>query len=148
LDETSTLAPYADLSVSNFVVTPATGLYSGDTVSVAWTDANGGTGEAAAFTDTVKAYRVNADQSLTLLTSATLSVPSGLAVGASAARTATLHLPDGPASVGTIRFVVTTDAGNALPEYDAQGNAAYGNNTASYDETATLLPYPDLAVSN
>ena len=144
----STLAHYADLQVSGLVVTPASGLYSGDVVTVNWNDVNGGTATAGAFTDTVKAYRVNADNSLTLLTSASVANPSGLAAGATAAQTATLQLPDGPTSVGTIHFVVTTDDGNAVPEYDANGNPAYANNVATYDETATLFPYPDLAVSN
>src|SRR5262249_15013281 len=106
--ETSTLAAYADLEVTGLSVTPATGLQSGNTVTVNWNDVNIGNKAAGAFTDAVNIYRVNADQSLTLLTSAFPSGPTGLAIGATSARSATLRLPDGSASVGTIRFAVTT----------------------------------------
>src|SRR5262249_6919057 len=91
---------------------------------------------------------VNPDGSLVFLTSNRVTV-GGLAAGATAAQSATVRLPDGAAGVGTIRFLVTTDSDQAVPEYDANGLAAYGNNTsAPLDATATLAPYPDLTVTN
>ncbi len=147
IDATSTLAHYADLLVSGLSVNPANGLQSGDQATVSWTDANSGNAAAGAFTDSISAARVNADGSLTPLTSTTVA-ESGLAASGSIPQSVTLQLPDGSIAVGDIRFTVTTDSGNTVLEYDAQGNPSYANNTQTYDETSTLFPYPDLAVSN
>ena len=142
-DEISTLAPYPDLQVANLVVSPTTGLQSGNTVTFAWDDVNTGTGPVSArLHRPAQAYRVSADGSTTL-------IAAGYLTGTVGHNTATLRLPDGAAAVGTIRLAVTTDVFHNLPEYDAQGNPAYGNNTATApDEIATLAPYPDLQVTN
>src|SRR5262249_2982224 len=121
----------------------------GDNVTIRWNDTNIGTGAAGgAFSDSVNVYHVNTDGSLTLLTSGTVAGQANLAAGASAAQTFSLRLPDGSAGAGTIRFVVTTDTGHTLLEYDAVGNPAFANNTSTLDQTSALLPYPDLDVSN
>src|SRR5207253_11225766 len=56
-------------------------------------------------------------------------------------------LPDGDAGTGTFRVSVVTDYGQSVKEFDANGNAAYANNSASFDLTSTLAPYPDLQVA-
>ncbi len=56
-------------------------------------------------------------------------------------------LPTGSAGAGDIRITVTTDTYHTVKEYDASGNAAYGNNALSTDVTSTLPPYPDLQVT-
>src|SRR5262249_48000205 len=73
---------------------------------------------------------------------------SPLAAGSSSGQSATLHLPNGAGGTGTIRFLVTVDSNHTLPEYDTQGNSAFGNNATTLDRTSTLAPYPDLHVEN
>jgi hypothetical protein len=75
---TSTLAPYADLLVTpgSLSVTPASPT-SGGTLTVSWTDTNQGTGAVgASSSDYVLVQRVNADNSLTSIASATSRSPS------------------------------------------------------------------------
>ena len=42
---------------------------------------------------------------------------------------------------------MTTDSNQAIPEYDTNGNSAYGNNSASITTTSTLGNYADLIVA-
>src|SRR5262249_40929930 len=115
--------PLPALQVTTLAVPPATGLQSGAAVTVSWSDRNAGTSAAAGyFTDTVNVYKVNPDQSLTLLATGNVPGPASLAVGASAAQSFSFHLPDGAAGVGTIRFKVTTNATNTLAESDNSNN--------------------------
>ena len=53
-----------------------------------------------------------------------------MGAGDSSHQTFSFILPDGAAGVGNFRITVTTDHGQSVKEYDAGGNAAYGNNTA------------------
>jgi hypothetical protein len=48
--------------------------------------------------------------------------------------------------VGTRRFTVTTDSGNAITEYNVSGTGE-SNNTATLDRVSALAPYPDLQVT-
>ena len=145
----STLASYADLTVANLAVQQPANLQSGSPVTVGWDDQNIGDGAvSAAFSDYVLVQRVNSDNSLTNVASGYLSGNSTLASGASGHQTFGFTLPDGAAGAGNFRITVTTDSGQSVQEYDAGGNAAYGNNTALINVASTLASYADLTVAN
>ena len=145
----STLASYADLTVANLAVQQPANLQSGSPVTVGWDDQNIGDGAvSAAFSDYVLVQRVNSDNSLTNVASGYLSGNSTLAPGDSGHQTFGFTLPDGAAGAGNFRITVTTDSGQSVQEYDAGGNAAYGNNTALINVASTLASYADLTVAN
>jgi hypothetical protein len=130
----------AHLTVTGLAISSTGPLQSGSQVTVTWNDANSGNeATAVSWTDTI-VVRNDSNQVI-----ANLSVPydqtvSGpLAAGASSARQATLKLPDGLSGTGTITFLVTVDALNAV--------ATEVNNTSSATATATLAPYADLQVT-
>jgi 6-phosphogluconolactonase (cycloisomerase 2 family) len=146
----STLANYADLVVKSgsVSVTPA-GPQSGNQLTVTWNDQNQGSAAVnAAFSDYVLVQRVNADNSLTTIASGFVVGNSTLVAGAtSAPQTYRFTLPDGASGAGNFQVTVITDYSQSVKEYDANGNLAYGNNTASIDLVSTLAPYPDLQVT-
>jgi YD repeat-containing protein len=149
----SSLPPYPDLQVLNLALTPATGLQSGDALTVAWDDVNSGTAEVASpFYD-----RVIVENLTTGLTAATQdlvydpAVSGALAVGASRARQVVVTLPRGTPGAGELRVTVTTDYYNQVFELNTAGaggsSTAETNNAANATTTAALEPYADLAVS-
>ncbi len=146
---TSTLANYADLVVASgsLSVTPGSPL-SGGAVTVKWQDKNQGDGAvSSAFQDYVLVQKVNANQTLTNITSGFVTGNSSLAAGATSAQQQFMFtLPDGVTGTGDIRVTVTTDIGQTIKEYDSNGNTAYGNNSSSTDVTSTLANYADLIV--
>ncbi len=147
----STLAPYADLKVQSgsLVVQSPSNVQSGNQVTIGWNDQNiGNAAVSTGYTDYVLVQRVNADNSLTYIASGTVAGNSGLGVNATSPETFSFTLPDGRAGTGDIRISVTADYYQSVKEYDASGNPAYGNNSASLDVTSTLAPYPDLVVQS
>ena len=91
--------------------------------------------------------KVNPDNSLTYIASGFVAGNASLAVGAtSGTQSFPFTLPNGTPGTGDIRVTVTTDSGQTVKEFDANGNAAYGNNTSSTDATSTLATSPDLVV--
>ncbi|MHB1558117.1 MAG: SdrD B-like domain-containing protein, partial [Isosphaeraceae bacterium] len=146
---TSTLAKYADLIVAPGSLAVSSGLQSGGTGTVSWIDQNVGNGQAAgSYLDYVLVQRVNADNSLSDIASGTVSGPTPLAAGATGAQESfRFSLPDGAAGVGSLKVTVTADYYQSIPEYDASGNPAYGNNSLSTAATSTLANYADLIVA-
>ena len=116
---------------------------------VTWNDQNQGDGDASgSYLDYVLVQRVNPDNSLTYIASGTVNGPNTLAVGATGAQESFgFNLPDGVAGVGNFKVTVTTDYYQAIPEYDSNGNPAYGNNTSTITATSTLANYADLVVT-
>ncbi len=138
-----------DLIVTDVGATPASGLLTGQALTVKWTDHN--TGQAAvngSFTDRVT---VRNPATGTLLVNRVLfndvSVNGPLAAGGALARSLAVTLPDGPAAAGTLEVAVTTDALNNVAEANDQGTAE-ANNSATTGITVSLAPYPDLRVLN
>ncbi len=150
ISTTSTLGNYADLIVSpgSVATTPTNPLSSG-AVTVTWNDENQGDAAVnSAFNDYVLVQKENSNNSLTNITSGYVSGDATLAVGATSAQQQfSFTLPDGAAGVGNFLITVTTDSGQTVKEYDSNGNAAYGNNSASITTTSTLGNYADLIVA-
>ncbi len=147
----STLAPYADLTVQSgsLVVQQPSNVQSGNQVTVGWNDQNiGNSAVSTGYTDYVLVQRVNADNSLTYIASGTVAGNSSLGVNATSAQTFSFAMADGASGVGNMRITVTTDYYQTVKEYDASGNPAYGNNSASTTFTSTLANYADLKVQS
>ncbi len=141
--------PAPDLEVANLKVTPATGVQSGNALSVQWNDTNAGTGSVtASFTDSIVVTNTTIGQTLG---SGTVTYNEGTAgpivPGASPAMQFAFTLPDAVAGTGQIQFTVTTNAGNTVVESNPGGTAST-NNTASVTVASTLASYPDLQVTN
>ena len=147
----STLASYADLTVKSGSLSVLPGsLQSGNQATVNWMDQNiGNAAVNASFYDYVLVQRVNPDNSLTYIASGDVNGNNTLAAGAtSGAQSFNFTLPDGSPGVGNFVVTLTTDNGQSVPEYDNNGNPAYGNNSATTNFTSTLAAYPDLQVAN
>ncbi|HZR18708.1 MAG TPA: CARDB domain-containing protein [Verrucomicrobiae bacterium] len=133
-----------DLIVASPSVSPSTGLQSGGSTTVLWTDQNNGTGPTSgSFTDRVTirnaANQVLVDSFLPYNESDPGNGP--IAPGTTRNRQLAVIFPDGTNSVGTLQVTVTVDAQNAIPE----SNEA--NNSTSTSISVALAPYPDLQVS-
>ncbi len=74
---------------------------------------------------------------------------SGGPIGAndSRSRQQTFIIPEGNVAVGQLQFSVTTEAGNAFFEYNANSTGETNNN-ATTTINVSLAPYADLAISN
>ncbi len=147
----STLANYADLTVQSgsLVVQQPSSVQSSSQVTIGWKDQNiGDAAVNASFSDYVLVQRVNADNSLTYIASGTVAGNSSLGVNATSAQTFSFAMADGASGVGNMRITVTTDYYQTVKEYDASGNPAYGNNSASTTFTSTLANYADLVVKS
>ncbi|MFH1842063.1 MAG: CARDB domain-containing protein [bacterium] len=137
-----TLAPYADLAVSN-VVAPALTIADPASVTVTWTVTNQGTGvgRTTEWTDAVVASRDaisgNADDRLL----ARFSHAGGMAVGESYTRSETFLLP--PAFEGRYTLFVRTDVDGLVFENGIEGNNAAA---ASGFFDVMTIPYADLVV--
>ena len=133
------------LEVTGLVTAPATGLQSGMSLLVQWTDTNTGTLPASgSFTDQVVITNTTTGDVL-----ATGYIPynattaGNLAAGASTAQQYAFSLPEGNPGVGQIQFTVTADY-----HENVSTPAGESNNTATLTETSTLAAYPDLVPSN
>ena len=148
--ETTTAAPYPDLQVTGLELNPATGLESGQNVTVQWNDANTGNGAATgSWTDTLVVTNTTTGQTLDTKSvpyNATASGNGPLAAGQSNTQKVTILLPDGTPGIGSIQFTVTVDSANTIFEYNSAGTAET-NNTASTSESTTAAPYADLQVT-
>src|SRR5207247_2086601 len=83
-----------------------------------------------------------------VLAAATIPFLATIAAGGqSSLRQYVFQLPDGDPGVGNLRVSVTADASQTVPEFDATGNPAFGNNTATLAAASTLAAYPDLQVT-
>ncbi|HKM53713.1 MAG TPA: SdrD B-like domain-containing protein, partial [Isosphaeraceae bacterium] len=143
---TSTLAPYPDLQVTGLGIDLSSVMQSGGTVTIDWNDANTGTATASGgWYDAVTV--VNTTTGQTVVNASRYYGSNSIATGGTAARTYSFQLPDGTPGVGTLQASVTADSYRTVPEYDASGNPAYGNNTSVITATSALAAYPDLVVS-
>ncbi|HUS33922.1 MAG TPA: CARDB domain-containing protein [Verrucomicrobiae bacterium] len=134
-----------DLIVNNISVTPASGIESGSSITIHWTDQNTGLGNVidsfsdrvtvrnvaqAVLADTIVAYNVDAQGN------------GAITAGTGRLRQATLILPDGPPATGALQVTIVSDTLNSVAESTEANNAS----NASFN--ATLAPYPDLVVEN
>ena len=133
------------LAATGLSTSPSSGLQSGTSLAVQWSDTNTGTLPAAgSFTDMIIATNTTTGQVLT-----TASVPynattlGNLAAGASASQQYAFRLPDGNPGVGQIQITVTADVYDNVST--PQGDPS---KTATLTETSTLAPYPDLVASD
>ncbi len=146
---TSTLAPYPDLQVGNVSFSPASGVLSGSTVTVNWTDMNTGTAPTPGpWSDRLVVQNMTTGQTLATATLFFDTLANGLlAGGASVSRYYAVKVPDGVAGIGQIQATITTNVFNDFAEYDATG-AAVSDNSGSGTFTSTSALYPDLQPTN
>ena len=133
------------LAVSDLTTTPASGLQSGMSLVVQWTDTNTGTQPASgSFSDQIVITNTTTGDVLAtgdvLYNAASLG---NLAAGASVTQQYDFSLPNGGAGVGQIQFTVTAD-------YDQNVSTPAGepNDTDTLTETSTLGPYAELVPSS
>jgi len=133
------------LAVTGLTTSPSTGLQSGMSVVVQWSDANTGTLPAAgSFNDLVTVFNTTTNDVLAfVLVSYDATSRGNLEAGASAPQQYAFRLPDANAGVGQIQFTVQADWTESVST--PEGNP---HNIAQLTETSTLAPYPDLAVSS
>jgi RHS repeat-associated protein len=132
------------LAVSGLATTPATGLQSGMSLVVQWTDTNTGTQPAAgSFSDQVVITNTTTGSVLaTAYVQYDAASQGNLAAGASATEQYAFSLPDGTPGAGQILFTVTADY-----YQNVSTPAGEPNNAATLTETSTLAAYPDLVTS-
>ena len=133
------------LAVGGLTTAPSTGLLSGTSLVVRWSDTNTGTQAAVgSFNDSVTITNTTTGAVLAAATVTYDASTSGnLAAGASAPMMYQFRLPDGAAGVGQIEFAVTADVNDDVST--GQGEPA---RSATITEGSTLAPYPDLQVTN
>ena len=119
-------------------------------MTVTWKDQNIGQATVnAAFFDSILVQRVNADNSVTNVSSDTVTGNSTLgASGAVSPQTFSFTLPDGATGAGAFQVTITTDNGQTVQEYDSNGNPAFGNNAATINFASTLAKYADLTLAD
>src|SRR5262249_5913531 len=107
-----------DLQVSGLSLNPATGVQSGQTVVVSWSDVNAGNlPSRGSFSDSSAIRNLSTGQTLGTATVAYDATARGaIAAGGSASQQYSFRLPDGNPGVGTIQFTVTTDSTNQVFE--------------------------------
>src|SRR5262249_53982298 len=145
---TSALTAYPDLTVVDLGISPASGLESGDMLTVVWSDANilGTAAVSSPFVDHVIITNTTTNQ--TLATQDLTYDPAAAGNGPIGAgqktqpRHLTFTLPQGTPGAGLIQFTVITDYYNQLFEWnhDGPGGSSTGesNNTATVSTTAAL----------
>ncbi|MBU6399153.1 MAG: hypothetical protein KGS61_02445 [Verrucomicrobia bacterium] len=135
-----------DLVVSSVSVLPSSGIQSGGTVTVQWTDQNTGSGASSgSFSDEVTIRNTATGLVLvdSLLPYNEADPGNGpLAPTAVRNRQLAVRLPDGTNSVGTLQATVTVNALGSVAE------SSQANNSASTTFNSTLAPYPYLQVTN
>jgi hypothetical protein len=136
----STLLLYPDLSVSRVTVTPATGLASGQSVTVAWRVSNvGEQATANRWSDRVVVRNRSTGEVVLDQLSRVGAAGSTLAAGAWLNRQLSFTWPAGRNAAGEFEVVVTADALGEIPEYNA-GDTGELNNAA----TLSFVNAPDL----
>ena len=137
-----------DLEVRSLSVSPSPAV-SGDPLQIGWSVAN--TGDAAvstAFSDRVRVINPRTGQTLLDTTVGYDPTTDGnIEPGDEAARSLSFTLPNSGDSVGPLRVVVSSDAGNSIAEGNDGGDAET-NNAAEATLDVTLAPAVDLAVSD
>ena len=145
---TSTLAVYPDLQVQDLTLSPTSGLVSGGTLHIAWSDVNVGDADAAAdyWRDRVSVIR-NGVEVHSAYVSHYASLDGILTgQGGTLSRSYDYTLPEGDAGVGEYQVTVTVDYYNQQCE-DNLGDTGENNNSAtSAIVTAALSLYSDLQV--
>ncbi|MCB1943603.1 MAG: hypothetical protein KDI53_16430, partial [Candidatus Accumulibacter sp.] len=155
LSTPSATGAYPDLQVSDLVFDPASGLQSGDVVTLRWNDNNsGGRATSGSWNDYVTVTNLTTGE--TLATGAVAYQESGsgngsIAGGATRPREFAFALPSGVRGTGQIQVTVSTDWFNQLFEYNAAGaggaSTAEANNSASATASSLLAPAADLQVA-
>ncbi len=141
----------ANLGVTDLAVTPSSGMQSGDAVTVRWRVVNTGSGATPkGFSDRVTV--LNRQTGEVLVATRTYYDPQAygnapIAPGGHVDRSITLQLPEGPAAVGDLEFLVETDADAAIIEYSGTSRAE-DDNSVSLVQPCVLAPYPDLTVTS
>ena len=133
------------LSVTGLALTPASGLQSGASFVVSWSDTDVGDAPVnSSYTDLVTLTNQTTGKVL-----AQAAVPYNestrgkVAPGSSAAQQYPFRLPDGDPGVGQIEVTVVANADGSLIGYRATAGG-----TASITESSTIAPYPDLQVQD
>ena len=111
---TTVLPPQPDLLVAGLSLSPASGLQSGDSLTVQWNDTNKGLGAAAtSFSDQVQIVNTTTGQTLaTAIVAYNEATQGPLEAGSSVAEQYTFQLPNGAAGVGALSITVTNDIYN------------------------------------
>ncbi len=147
----SGLSPAADLQVANLSLAPSTGLQSGSNVVLSWDDLNAGDAATdGSWTDSVTVTNQTTGATIftgTIPYDGSASGNGSLGEGDSFAQKDAFQIPQGNAGVGPLQFTVVVDSAQSIADYASTGGVD-PKGTAVLDETSTLAPYPDLAVSN
>jgi hypothetical protein len=145
--DTLVVSPAPDLFVNSVLVTPDTGLETGDTLQVQWVEENRGVqATAGSWNDRVLLINLDTGEQL-----ASLMVPydeAGTGNGAiltneARTRSATITIPDGSRAAGRIGVMVIADATNAIREGNTTGTGE-GNNARTLEVQVALALYADL----
>ena len=151
ITQASALGNYPDLQVTALSVAPATGLVSGGSLTVTWSDSNTGTAAATgSWADSLVIKNKTTGQTLKTETLPYDSAATGngpVGAGESHNRQYAYQLPDGAPGSGQIEFTVTANATGSLFEYNIDGTAST-NNVAVYTATSAVAPYADLQVGD
>lgn len=144
-----TLAPAVDLAVSDLALSPATGIASGDTVTVSFTVTNNGQLPAdAAWSDRIEVFNVDRGEVVaTRLIGYDPAADGELAVGQSVGRSAAITIPDFDPGIGELEFRVALDDSGAFAERNVDGDGE-ANNRASLTAASTAGAYPNLVVQD
>ena len=143
----SSLAPAPDLQVSNLLLTPASGLQSGDSGSLSWTVSNTGNAAAiASFYSHVVVRNLTTNQTVATGDVAYDAAANGsITAGGSRTQQFAFTLPPGSPGAGQLQFTVTADFFNQVAEFNTAGtggaSTAETNNSGSTTGTSGLAPY-------
>ena len=134
-----TIIPFVDLQVTGLSVSPASGLQSGGSLTVHWTDTNLGPAATSGWTDAVVVKTPRAIRS-----SAAVSRRRRLATDGTENQSLSFALPRGTAGTGSFTVTVTADADGAVRDIDPSNNVA----TLSFTSTLATADLPDLAITS
>lgn len=134
-----------DLQIASLTVTPSPGPFSGALLNIQWRLTNSGSARAEnGFYERVEVRNTTTGQVLANTTPyySLGHITNGFGVN----RSASVQLPDGIASVGTLEIIVSADAFTQVTEANLAGTGE-ANNSAVATLVTTLDEYPDLLVT-
>ncbi|QNM95072.1 CARDB domain-containing protein [Chitinimonas koreensis] len=145
--DTLLVKPAPDLAVNAVALSPASGLETGQPVTVQWTVENRGVlPTTGSWNDRIIVRNLDTGALVADLTVPyDAAVGGALAAGAAQVRSTRLQLPDGTLAAGRLAVTVLTDSDNTVKESNA-GGTAESNNSATVETRVALAAYADLAV--
>ena len=141
---TTTLAHYADLTVSNVAVDPSSA-QSSHQVTIAWEDHNDGDlATSRTWYDLVQVRRVSDGQNIVWTAVCVDAAGGNTDPDGFRAMSYTFTMPYATDGVGDFEATVVADYWNYLPEFNAADTASDNNSAGPVPFTSSLAAYPDL----